>query len=301
MTLPAPPFDPGGEPSKYNFNDGIYTAYLGVPASTVGNKTVTWCTDADKAKISIANNSVWNQKGCGVESCAGGNGINLQGGEEGDTGAETWYGGCAQVHNNKVQNAATSGVMLTHALQFADIYKNIVTNNGFGGITVPCDFSDKNNIFHNAVFENYGPGIGLNCAQNLDGNLVKNAMASFYNVGWPTSGDGLLMIAGKPFTDDDPGEGYVLTGNVFCENAALDIRELPNLDDGRLPVVASELDNQCDTTNHSGLCDFPCPASCPACKGDLDGDGDVDNNDSLILKGEFNNSNTDCSSPWIFE
>jgi hypothetical protein len=280
-------------------NDGIYLAVVGVPrvddtspTPIPGYTNESWCDyvplHPSLCISEIKDNTIWNQKGRGCISCPGGSGINFNGGVEYDSGADITYSGCSKIHNNRVTKSSLSGIMLTHATMFNDIHKNCLKCNGYGGITIPCDYSDQNDITNNCMWDNYGCGIGVNCPQVIKKNLVQNSKKGSWDLGFPADGDGILVGPGKPWLTS----AYTLFGNTSCLNAGLDMRDW-----GGISAILVKW-NQCDTHSGTLSCDFACPDCCNKCKSDLNHDGSVDVLDLSVTSGEWGNLPDDCQPPW---
>ena len=242
------------------YNDGIFTALLGVadsgyptllPINDPGEYT---CTPENESIIS--NNNIWNQKGNGVEAGPGGNGINLQGGWEFDIiypndpnypdypdGANPIrYSSCVEVHNNAIMQTRLSGIMLTHALEGVEMYKNDIEYAEYGGITIPCDFVKFNTIEHNVIIKCAGVGIGVFDGTHITGNVVKDTvkgMERFDAMGFPNAGDGILVNAGGA---GKVGNTSDLQDNISCFSYDKDIKVV-----GGSAVACGA--NQCCKTN----------------------------------------------------
>ena len=230
------------------FNDAVFTALLGVADSSYPNLTpinnpgTYSCTEENTSVIS--NNNIWSQKGMGIEGGPGGNGINLQGGVEYDieTTNPIRYSSCVEVHNNAIMKTRLSGIMLTHALEGVNMYKNDIEYAEYGGITIPCDFVKFNTIEHNVISKCAGVGIGVFDGTHITGNVVKDTvkgMDRFTAMGFPNAGDGILINSGDA---GKIGNTSDLQDNISCFSFDKDIK-----------VVGGSVigcgDNQCCKTN----------------------------------------------------
>jgi hypothetical protein len=183
------------------FHDGIFVAMAGEETEADG---WTGCTDYgdDRLAVTIRKNDVLNQKGCGKESCPGGNAINIEGGVEDDYYGveEFFYVGCMKVTRNLVKNAAFAGIQASHAASQSLIDGNIVKGNNYGGITYPCDFGQILTVSNNYLDNNKGPGIAALSPLSIRNNTVywqKWVDFSLYpalsGIAFPFANDGILV------------------------------------------------------------------------------------------------------------
>ena len=183
-------------------NDGIFMAMTGVPVGSPG-LTAALAYDCSYAEmrdtLNVSANLVMGQKGYARETGPAGNGINVLGGMEENTGS-TYYGACGQITNNSIYSNEVSGIMVTTATNLL-IKGNNIKNNGYGGITIPCDFNPGNRIEANYMDSNEGPGIGVVCWQEIVNNTVLNA---------------------KNYSGDDLGFSSAAAG-IYCESSGQDI------------------------------------------------------------------------------
>ena len=174
-------------------NDGIFMTMTGVPMPSQGlQSALDYTCDSDEMAdtVKVSGNLVTNQKGYARETGPAGNGINVLGGMESDTG-DTYYSGCGQITNNQSYNNEVSGIMVTTATNLL-IKANILKSNKYGGITIPCDFNPGNWIEGNYADSNYGPGIGVMCWQYIVNNTVFDSKE--YNgpdLNFSTAGNGI--------------------------------------------------------------------------------------------------------------
>ncbi len=182
------------------YNDGIYMAMAGNPAPAAG---LTSALDVDCSAVPAANknkifgNLVVRQAGQGEEEAPSGNGINYMGGIEENAGA-TYYSACDIIANNTAIQNQLSGIMLTAGGVQVKVKGNVVKENGYGGITIPCDFNAGSTICGNFVQRNYGPGIGTNVWQYIQNNTVLESMEYLGpNLQFPMTGDGIYVAASE--------------------------------------------------------------------------------------------------------
>lgn len=296
--------DDGGDWENNYYNDAIFTAQIGLDSKNstvwqVANGIPAYCdertffdprlcdpssdpitqhycyfwdgvTDVNMNKI--VGNKIVNQKGCGCVSCAGGMGINLQGGLEIE--AVLWSG-ANQVGDNVVENCAMSGITHSHATRHNRIHANICTGNGYGGITGGCGWNHDNYIFDNCVPDNYGMGIGVASESIIANNRAVRTRevtnSELLELLWVNPGDRYGILIG--------GDAYdsLVVGNTACGND-IDIS----------PVYEAN-DNMCDTLVSN--CEYSCWDNplfeINLCKGDLDGDCKVNTLDLNILYGQW--------------
>jgi hypothetical protein len=162
--------------SNSYFNDGIFVAMAGEEISAGGFGGCEDLGDGRQA-VTIRDNDVFNQLGCGKESCPGGNNINIEGGVEedyysGGGDEDFFYVGCIDVSRNLVKNASFSGIQASHAIGDSDIHDNVIRGNNYGGFTYPCDFGQHLDVVSNTLDSNKGPGIGGFSPMNIKKNTV---------------------------------------------------------------------------------------------------------------------------------
>ncbi len=305
------PFGDGGDWENRYYNDAIFTAQIGLDAANSpewavadglpvdeyvlpvndgingGNKTFyCWWSalevEENNAKPNhIIHNDIWKQAGCGCVACAGGMGINLQGGlEDPSSGIFIWSGG-NNIGSNNIRCSAMSGISHTHASRHNRIHHNYCLENKFGGITAGCGWNHENYLFCNVIEHNDGLGIGQASSAIIEGNRVVSthavsAASELHKLGWPDAGYGILL---GPLEAGDPGS--VVEQNYVSVNQAADI-----LDNSG---VATGSRNACVRAGTFGPgCDFcGCPPFASLCKGDVNKNGQVNNVDQLLVTDEL--------------
>jgi hypothetical protein len=225
----------GGDWQFRNYNDAIFTAQVGISAYGAGFpvpctecvKGTSECPDLNEIDFDICVaqsptrnlirfNRIENQSGCGCVSCAGGNGINLQGGLEIE---DIIWSGCNEIAGNICRECAISGIQYSHATTSNRIHDNTCENNGLGGITDPCGWCDGNFIYSNNAYKNGGLGIGLNAVASVMENKVCGTTdisgdPNLSLLGYPCDGIGILL-------GQNPGK---LINNVSCNNDGNDMQ-----------------------------------------------------------------------------
>ncbi|MCK4487125.1 MAG: hypothetical protein KAU38_10240 [Desulfobacterales bacterium] len=257
-----------GEEGYYqwpNFNDGIFLAQVGIKGPTPGEypdceeckKGDTECPDLRKMgrrcvplqsrRNIVRHNRIWNQRGCGKIACPGGSGINLNGGLEYEEPFH-WCG-CNEIAKNVIENCAMSGVVYTHATVYNRIHGNICKENGYGGITDPCNWCEDTYIYGNCACQNLGVGIGVAAANTkIKNNRTMNTgqvpelcgkRDLPYNA-WQGFG---ILVGG------DAGNSEVV-GNISCANLFLDVMDASG--------TGIWLQNMCDNPGGSAQCQYNC-------------------------------------------
>jgi hypothetical protein len=220
----------GGDWQRRYYNDAIFTAQVGISAFGAGaappcsycGKGDIECPDLTQSMFNVCMaqspqrnfiglNRIENQMGCGCVSCAGGNGINLQGGLEID---DIIWSGCNEIAGNICRECAMSGIQYSHATSLNRIHDNTCEANGFGGITDPCGWCDYNAIYSNNAYNNGGVGIGLAAIVNVMENKVCGTIdisgdPNLSALGYLPGGNGILV---------GPNPGGKVINNVSCNN-----------------------------------------------------------------------------------
>jgi hypothetical protein len=239
--------------SRY-YNDGIFTAQIGLDTANsgtyqykecvlggeehpglycpdgimppvIGQDCQTACAALPADRNFIGHNKVYNQRGYTCTSCSGGNGINLQGGNELEVG--NLWAFAAEVKGNILKNNSGSGISFTHAGIYSRIHGNVAQGNQLGGITNPCAWNAHNYLFYNTVEGNYCVGIGALAPQKVKKNVVTNTQAcanpEYTELGFDILGQGILAVeccdTGYTPALCQDGEGTELVQNTSVANA----------------------------------------------------------------------------------
>ncbi|MBL0714216.1 MAG: right-handed parallel beta-helix repeat-containing protein [Desulfosarcina sp.] len=321
---PCPDGD-GGDWAHRCYNDAIFTAQIGLDNSNtpgfigtsgapgLGREYMIGDLEfpdlyRDGGKQNDDRNFIWHnkiygQKGCTCVSCAGGNGVNLQGGLEIDD--VIWCGG-NEIEKNVIKNCSTSGIHYTHATTYNRIHGNYLLGNGLGGIANGCVWCSGSYIYDNVAEGNYGLGIGVAAMAKIKNNIVTDTQpvknAEFTELGYGSlPGDGILTT-----TVCDPlavaagictaNEGSELLGNTTVGNANLDIFDFSG------PAASAYGDeNMCQNTsgNYADANPATPTSNCRYaggarlnCRGDINHDCLVNITDYTILNNQWQNS--DC-------
>jgi len=239
----------------------------------------------------IAHNRIYNQKGCGVVSCAGGNGINLQGGLEIEN---VIWSGANEIAKNVIKNCARSGIQYTHATKSNRIHGNYIIGCGFGGITDPCNWCHDNYIFDNWLYGNRGMGIGVAARAEIENNFCLDSTAvpdecGKRLIGYPWEGYGIII-------GGDAGDSKIYN-NTCVGNAEADIADNSGTAIGDANMCKDTI-SYCDTNAYTGTTCCTSATSCDGgcrymagerlnCRADLDHDCKVYITDISIFAGEF--------------
>ena len=174
----------------------------------------------------IVHNVILDQKGCSCISCAGANGINLQGGlEVGGPNGEDPVGNCGanEIGNNYIASCDMSGISYSHATKHNRIHGNFLIKNLFGGITDPCGWCHDSYIFDNRAEGNMGVNIATGAMSTIVNNECFKAQALGVNderrelgyAGPACEGTGILV--------GEDSAVSVISENTSCYNSFADI------------------------------------------------------------------------------
>lgn len=311
------------------FNDGIFLANVGRPDPTPPGYNNDWC-GGNYNEVLVQGNTIYEQDGHACEECAGGSGINYNGGIEDplnpNHGADQIdFAGCGTLTNNVIHRCAFSGIMITHATRYNQITHNDCSHNGFGGIAVPCDYSDGSYYDSNMTKQNKGPGIGVNCGGDITNNcscLNETKEDVGDNVDFIFTGYGIWASAGKDYLNQ---AGINIDDNKACQNNGGEIDpvtynqvtfhvDIGYDDTANYPYNGDG--NQCyktdcaavDTNAYSGAvgvggCQYRCGKRTSLCFADLDENCVVNMVDLTALNTQWNFLHATCcpsgnNNPW---
>jgi hypothetical protein len=260
-------------------NDGIFLTMTG---QNVGAQGLTAalnysCTDAEmRGTVNVQGNVVMNQKGYARETGPAGNGINVLGGIEENTG-DTYYSACGLIASNISQNNEVSGIMVTTATNLL-IKANKIKRNAYGGITIPCDFNPGNVITDNYIDGNGGPGIGAMCWQVITENIVQNAQVySGPDLGFSTAANGIYVEESgqDPYPLGTAAGAAIVVGNKVSNSTDADIEAATA---ASIDCSAYGVNNAGNFANDLGAA---VPAACKASSSWTTYQEDVDDNGAV--------------------
>jgi len=319
----------GGDWTYRYYNDGIFTAQIGLDEANSGSWKYKECVmggkeiqglhcpdgivpasgDCTAACVNLPadrnfiwHNKIYAQKVVSSISCAGGNGINLQGGIE--FVENNLWAGANEIEKNVLKNNAGSGISFTHASIYNRIHGNLVVGNHLGGITNGCAWNSHNYVYYNTVQGNFGVGIGVDAPQKVKNNIVTDTQAldnaQYANLGYNLNGQGILAIDACDTTYTPAlcgsGEGSELVGNTVAGNV-VDIADSSG---------ATGSENMCMTTTGyadttpAGFGGVNCQYASGArlnCLADINHDLAVNVKDFQAVQGQWGQS-TSCYGLW---
>ncbi|KAF5432970.1 Serine protease, subtilase family [Candidatus Methanophagaceae archaeon] len=203
----------------------------------------------------VTNCEIHDNTGIGDSCGSGGNGIFSYGSTSGFGGNNNSF------TSNELYNNRKGGFFTKMRPDYVHVTDNKIWGNGQGGIILRCMASNNHFIEDNDVSDNYGDGIYIGGNYNtVRDNTVRNNIAG-HRVGdtCVEDGDGIDMGRNDGSSDNtvynnticgNEGNGIhivsgvsgnSLSGNIVCENGAVDIY------DGDATIGA---DNTCDTTHN---------------------------------------------------